>query len=89
VRERIAQKRGGARPPLTLSNGLGAPLPDAQQTVLAVREAREALEQADATLAATFRFAVFGHGTGSSRSASEQHNCSDDDLRRDATRRDD
>ena len=27
VRERIAQKRGGDRPPLTLSNGLGAELP--------------------------------------------------------------
>ena len=33
VRERIAQKRGGDRPPLTLSNGLGAALPDAEVTM--------------------------------------------------------
>jgi hypothetical protein len=31
VRERIAQKRGGDRPPLTLSNGLGAQLPGAER----------------------------------------------------------
>jgi RNA polymerase sigma factor (TIGR02999 family) len=45
VRERIAQKRGGDRVPLTLSNGLGVQLPVAEETVLAVNEALEALEK--------------------------------------------
>jgi RNA polymerase sigma factor (TIGR02999 family) len=60
VRERIAQKRGGDRAPLTISNGLGAPLPDAQETVLAVHEALEALEQADPRLAQVAQMRYFG-----------------------------
>src|SRR6202162_1965063 len=43
VRERIAQKRGGDLPPLTLSTSLGAQLADAEETVLAVHEALESL----------------------------------------------
>src|SRR5271156_4324091 len=39
VRERIAQKRGGDRSPLTLSNGLGAELAGAEEAVLAVHSA--------------------------------------------------
>jgi RNA polymerase sigma factor (TIGR02999 family) len=60
VRERIAQKRGGDRSPLTLSNGLGAALPDAQETVLAVHAALEALEQADPRLAQVAQMRYFG-----------------------------
>ena len=60
VRERIAQKRGGDRPPLTLSNGLGAELPDAAQTILAVHEALEVLEQADPRLAQVAQMRYFG-----------------------------
>jgi RNA polymerase sigma factor (TIGR02999 family) len=60
VRERIAQKRGGDRSPLTLSNGLGAELPDAEETVLAVHEALEALEQADPRLAQVAQMRYFG-----------------------------
>src|SRR5579863_110171 len=51
VRERVAQKRGGDQSPLTLSHGLEAQGPDPEQMVLAVHEALEALEQADARLA--------------------------------------
>jgi RNA polymerase sigma factor (TIGR02999 family) len=60
VRERIAQKRGGDRAPLTLSNGLGAELPGAEETVLAVHEALEALEQADPRLAQVAQMRYFG-----------------------------
>jgi RNA polymerase sigma factor (sigma-70 family) len=60
VRERIAQKRGGDRSPLTLSNGLGAELPGAEETVLAVHEALEALEQADPRLAQVAQMRYFG-----------------------------
>src|ERR1700691_5010755 len=51
VRERIAQKRGGDRPPLTLFNGIEADLPAAEETILAVHGALESLEQADPRLA--------------------------------------
>ena len=60
VRERIAQKRGGDRPPLTLSHGLGAQLPEVEETVLAVHEALEALEQADPRLAQVAEMRYFG-----------------------------
>jgi RNA polymerase sigma factor (TIGR02999 family) len=59
VRERIAQKRGGDRAPLTLSNGVGAQLPGAEETVLAVHEALEALEQADPRLAQVAQMRYF------------------------------
>jgi len=60
VRERIAQKRGGDQAPLTLSNGLGAQLPDAEETVLAVHDALEALEKADPRLAQVAQMRYFG-----------------------------
>jgi RNA polymerase sigma factor (TIGR02999 family) len=60
VRERIAQKRGGDRPPLTLSNGLGVQLMGAEETVLAVHEALEVLEQADPRLAQVALMRYFG-----------------------------
>jgi RNA polymerase sigma factor (TIGR02999 family) len=60
VRERTAQKRGGDRSPLTLSNGLGAALPDAEETVLALHAALEALEQADLRLAQVAQMRYFG-----------------------------
>jgi RNA polymerase sigma factor (TIGR02999 family) len=60
VRERMAQKRGGDQAPLTLSNGLAAQMPDAEQTVLAVHEALEALEQADPRLAQVAQMRYFG-----------------------------
>ncbi len=60
VRERIAQKRGGDRPPLTLSHGLVSPLPDAEETILAVHHALEALEKADPRLAQVTQMRYFG-----------------------------
>jgi len=45
VRERIAQKRGGERPPLTLSTSLGAEVPNAEETILAVQKADPRLAQ--------------------------------------------
>jgi RNA polymerase sigma factor (TIGR02999 family) len=57
VRERIALKRGGDRTPLTLSTGLGASLPDAEQTVPAVHDV---LEQADPRLAQVGQMRYFG-----------------------------
>ncbi|HEY1726398.1 MAG TPA: ECF-type sigma factor [Steroidobacteraceae bacterium] len=60
VRERIAQKRGGDQQPLTLSNGLGAAMPAAEETVLAVNEAIEALEKAEPRLAQVAQMRYFG-----------------------------
>jgi RNA polymerase sigma factor (TIGR02999 family) len=57
---RIARKRGGDRSPLTLSNGLGAELPDPEETVLGVHEVLEALEQADPRLAQVAQMRYFG-----------------------------
>jgi RNA polymerase sigma factor (TIGR02999 family) len=59
VRERVAQKRGGEQAPLTLSHGLGAQA-DPEQTVLAVHEALERLEQADPRLAQVAQMRYFG-----------------------------
>ncbi|MGH9522389.1 MAG: ECF-type sigma factor, partial [Terriglobales bacterium] len=60
ARERIAQKRGGDRPALTLATNLGADLADGEQTVLAVHEALEALEQAEPRLAQVAQMRYFG-----------------------------
>jgi len=60
VRERVAQKRGGDRPPLTLSPGLEARVSDPEDTILAVHEALEALEQADPRLAQVAQMRYFG-----------------------------
>lgn len=60
VRERIAQKRGGDRRPLTLSTNLAANLADTEDTVLRVHEALEVLEQADPRLAQVAQMRYFG-----------------------------
>ena len=61
VRERIAQKRGGDRAPAHLIDAVSArQLPDAEETVLAVHEALEALEQADPRLAQVAQMRYFG-----------------------------
>lgn len=59
VRERSAQKRGGDRAPLTLSNGVGVQLPVTEETVLAVNQALEALERADPRLAQVAQMRYF------------------------------
>jgi RNA polymerase sigma factor (TIGR02999 family) len=60
ARERIAQKRGGAWQPLTLSTQLAAGVPDDQDTILKVHEALEALAQADPRLAQVAQMRYFG-----------------------------
>ena len=60
VRERIAQKRGGDRAPLTLSTNLAAGVTDDEGTILAVHEALEALEKADPRLAQVAQMRYFG-----------------------------
>src|ERR1700677_2135701 len=60
VRERIAQTRGGAPPPLTLSTSLGAEVPNAEETILAVHQALEALQKADPRLAQVAQMRYFG-----------------------------
>jgi RNA polymerase sigma factor (sigma-70 family) len=52
-----ARRRAG---PESLFNGLGAQLPDAEQTALAVHEALEVLEQADPRLAQVAQMRYFG-----------------------------
>jgi len=60
VRERIAQKRGGACQPLTLSTQL-APSVDADEaTILKVHEALEVLERAEPRLAQVAQMRYFG-----------------------------
>ena len=60
VRERIAQKRGGDLPALTLSTSLGAHAADSEEMILAVHEALEALEKADLRLAQVAQMRYFG-----------------------------
>lgn len=60
VRERIAQKRGGDRRPLTLSTNLEANLAETEDTVLRVHEALDDLEQADPRLAQVAQMRYFG-----------------------------
>jgi len=60
VRDRIAQKRGGDLKPLTLSTKIGADVADAEETVLRVHEALEALEQAEPRLAQVAQMRYFG-----------------------------
>ena len=59
VRERIAQKRGGDRLPLTLSTQL-AVNDDDEEVILKVHEALEALERADPRLAQVAQMRYFG-----------------------------
>ena len=51
ARERLAERRGGGLPPLTLSTELLDNLPAGEQTILDVHEALEVLAQADSRLA--------------------------------------
>ena len=60
VRERIAQKRGGDRPSLTLNASFGADVAGDEEMVLAVHEALEALEQAEPRLAQVAQMRYFG-----------------------------
>jgi RNA polymerase sigma factor (TIGR02999 family) len=60
VRERVAQKRGGDRQPLTLSTQLAVNVADDQETILKVHEALEALERADPRLAQVAQMRYFG-----------------------------
>jgi RNA polymerase sigma factor (TIGR02999 family) len=60
VRERIAQKRGGDRLPLTLSTQLAVNDDDDEEVILKVHEALEALERADPRLAQVAQMRYFG-----------------------------
>ena len=60
VRDRIAEKRGGNRRPLTLSTSLAANIADLEDTVLQVHEALEELEKADPRLAQVAQMRYFG-----------------------------
>ena len=60
ARERIAQKRGGDRPHLTLSTKIFADLADGNETVLKVHEALEELQQAEPRLAQVAQMRYFG-----------------------------
>jgi len=60
VRERIAQKRGGDRRPLTLSTQLTLPAPADEEMILKVHEALEVLEQADPRLGQVAQMRYFG-----------------------------
>jgi RNA polymerase sigma factor (TIGR02999 family) len=60
VRERLADKRGGARAPLTLSTKIGANIPDGEETLLKVHEALEDLEKAEPRLAQVAQMRYFG-----------------------------
>jgi RNA polymerase sigma factor (TIGR02999 family) len=60
VRERLADKRGGAQRPLTLSTKLGANVVDTEETVLRVHEALEDLHKAEPRLAQVAQMRYFG-----------------------------
>jgi RNA polymerase sigma factor (TIGR02999 family) len=60
VRDRVAQKRGGDQPPLTLATNLGGDVADGEETVLAVHEALDALEKTDPRLAQVAQMRYFG-----------------------------
>ena len=60
VRDRIAQKRGGDSPRLTLSTHLAGGIAEDETTILKVHEALEDLEQADPRLAEVAQMRYFG-----------------------------
>ena len=60
ARERLAERRGGGLPPLTLSTELLDKLPAGEQTILDVHEALEVLAQADSRLAQVVEMRYFG-----------------------------
>jgi RNA polymerase sigma factor (TIGR02999 family) len=60
VRDRVALKRGGDQPPLTLATNLGGNVADDEETVLAVHEALEVLEKTEPRLAQVAQMRYFG-----------------------------
>ena len=60
ARDRLAEKRGGPRTPLTLSGDAVAEIADGEQILLAVHEALQDLEQVDARLAQVVEMRYFG-----------------------------
>jgi RNA polymerase sigma factor (TIGR02999 family) len=60
ARDRLAEKRGRDRRPLTLSTGLAADTPEGEEVILQVHEALEMLEQADERLAQVVQMRYFG-----------------------------
>jgi RNA polymerase sigma factor (TIGR02999 family) len=60
ARDRIAQKRGGDSPPLTLSTHLAVGVAEDETTIVRVHEALEDLEQADPRLAEVAQMRYFG-----------------------------
>jgi RNA polymerase sigma factor (TIGR02999 family) len=60
VRERLAERRGGDAPRLTLHTELAESLAGDEETILKVHEALLVLEQADARLAQVVEMRYFG-----------------------------
>jgi len=60
ARDRLAEKRGGVRAPLTLSSDAVAEIADGEQILLAVHEALQDLEQVDTRLAQVVEKRYFG-----------------------------
>jgi RNA polymerase sigma factor (TIGR02999 family) len=60
ARDRIAQKRGGDSPPLTLSTHLAVGTAQDETTILRIHEALQDLEQADPRLAEVAQMRYFG-----------------------------
>ena len=60
ARERMAQKRGGDRAPLTLPTEISPELEAGEETILKVHEALEVLEKADPRLALVAQMRYFG-----------------------------
>ncbi len=60
TRERLAERRGGGLPPLTLSTELVGNLAEGEETILKVHEALEVLARADGRLAQVVEMRYFG-----------------------------
>ena len=60
ARDRLADKRGGPRTPLTLSSDAAAGIADGEQILLSVHEALQDLQQVDARLAQVVEMRYFG-----------------------------
>ena len=60
IRHQLAEKRGGNRPPLTLSTGIASTVGSDADTVLKVHDALDVLEKADSRLAQVAQMRYFG-----------------------------
>jgi RNA polymerase sigma factor (TIGR02999 family) len=60
ARERLAEKRGGDRAPLSLSTDIAASIPQDEEVILHVHQALDMLEQADPRLAQVAQMRYFG-----------------------------